>query len=129
MEIMQNEHFQLYLILFLVALLFITDEVMPYIKHGLGKMFGVTPKEEDAEKPATRGQMDKLSNYYNHDTTILLQSIDYSIKELNESIKGVHSNVGDINRNLANLEKVVKELEDNHREWEKYGIPAIIKKH
>lgn len=70
--------------------------------------------EKKDEKPATRAQMDRLSNYYNHDTTELLTSIDSGIKEVRVAVE--------------KLEDSVRELHNHHSEWEKFGIPIREKK-
>jgi len=82
----------------------------------LGANHGFFPKwwGGESERPATKSQMDYLTNYYNHDTTELLQSID--------------NKLGNIKPTLESVEILIKELHIKQSEWEKYGIPARIKK-
>lgn len=84
----------------------------------MGVKLGIFPKlwggSIEENQPATRAQMERLSNYYNHDTTALLTSIDGGIKEIKTAVEKV--------------EYQIKELHITHAEWEKFGIPARIKK-
>lgn len=85
----------------------------------MGANTGIFPKfwgkePQDANKPATRAQMDKLSSYYNHDTTEILKSIDNGVKSLNTAIEKVDDQI--------------QTLHNTHAEWEKYGIPVRNKK-
>lgn len=100
------DHFLYYLIIGLLVLLFLKEELMPYIKSFFGKITGT--KATDDDKPATRAQMDKLSRYYNHDTTEILRSID--------------DGIGKVHSNLEKVEDALRELKTQHSEWEKYGI-------
>lgn len=77
----------------------------------LGAQHGFFPKfwgDKQVEKPATKQQMDKLSSYYNHDTTQILQSID--------------RNVTKVHKALESLEDSVKELKYSHSEMKEYGV-------
>lgn len=97
--------------------------VLAAMLYFLGAQHGVFPKwwggETDA--PATKSQMERLSNYYNHDTTAILQSIDSGIKD-------VHKAVGEVHQAVEKLEDSIKELHTHHQEWEKFGIPIRPKK-
>ncbi len=70
----------------------------------------------DNDKPATKGQMDKLSNYYNHDTTEILT-------EIKEHLSDVRHETRIINATLSTLSNTTGRLETTIREWEKYGVP------
>lgn len=88
--------------------------VLIVMLYFMGAHTGIFPKfwgkeTQEANKPATREQMDKLSRYYNHDTTEILHSIDGGIKDVRKAVE--------------NLDDRVKELHNTHAEWEKYGIP------
>jgi hypothetical protein len=93
--------------------------VLIVMLYFMGAQSGIFPKfwksesVKTAELPATRAQMDKLSSYYNHDTTEILRSIDSGVKNVHEAVE--------------KLEEVVSELKNNHHEWEKYGIPVRTK--
>jgi hypothetical protein len=101
-------HFESGLILLLVGLLFFKDEIMPFIKYGVSKFTG--KQFDESQTPATKKQMETLSNYYNHDTTELLKSIDANIVKMHSA--------------LEKVEDAVRELKQQHSEWEKYGIPT-----
>ncbi len=81
---------------------------------GIFPKFWGEEKSDENEKPATRAQMDKLANYYNHDTTAILNSIDEGIKQVRIAVES--------------LDDRVKELHNTHQEWEKYGIPTRDRK-
>lgn len=87
----------------------------------MGAHNGIFPKfwgetTTDSHKPATKGQMDKLSNYYNHDTTELLTQIREHLADVKDEVKI-------INNNLQSLSTTTNRLENTIREWEKYGVP------
>lgn len=84
--------------------------VLAAMLYFLGANHGFFPKwwGDKGEAPATRKQMEYLTNYYNHDTTAILQSIDSGIKEVHQAVE--------------KLEDSVKELHTHHQEWEKFGI-------
>lgn len=97
--------------------------VLLVMVYFLGAHIGIFPRlwtekkskeADDNEKPATRAQMNKLANYYNHDTTAILTSIDEGIKQVKTAVE--------------NLDDRVKDLHNTHQEWEKYGIPTRDKK-
>lgn len=96
--------------------------VLVAMLYFLGAQHGFFPKfwksENNTESlPATRAQMNKLSSYYNHDTTEILHSI-------NDNIKSVHAAVGDLNKAFERLDKNVDILNETQKEWEKFGIPV-----
>lgn len=96
--------------------------VLMVMIYFMGAHTGIFPKfwgketqdTKDANRPATKAQMDKLSSYYNHDTTEILKSIDGGVKSLNSSIQ--------------KLDDQIQILHNTHVEWEKYGIPIRDKK-
>lgn len=72
-------------------------------------------KKENSSKPATSEQMEKLTSYYNHDTTALLTQIREHLSDVKEETRI-------INNNLQALSVTTVRLEGTIREWEKYGI-------
>lgn len=78
-------------------------------QHGMFPKFWKTSSEVN-DLPATRSQMERLSNYYNHDTTEILLSINQGIEKVHKAVE--------------NLDDRIKELHMTHEEWEKYGIPT-----
>lgn len=109
MEGMTEVTFLQGLTLLLVGLLFFREEIMPWIK---GKL-GISNEREHA----TRGQMDKLSNYYNHDTTELLQAINTNVVKVHQNVEKVHLTMREVERQLEGLQVT-------NAEWEKFGIPT-----
>lgn len=97
------------------------------ILYFMGAHSGIFPKfwgkgdiNINDEKPATKGQMDRLSNYYNHDTTEILSQIREHLSDVKEETKT-------INTNLQALAVTTGRLENTIREWEKYGVPHKAK--
>lgn len=90
--------------------------VLVAMLYFLGANHGFFPKFWGGEnkEPATKAQMDYLTNYYNHDTTEILKAID--------------NKLGDIKPTLESVEILLKEVHIKQSEWERYGIPARIKK-
>lgn len=93
--------------------------VLMVMIYFMGAHTGIFPKfwgkeTQESNKPATKAQMDKLSSYYNHDTTEILQSINAGVQSLNKSIEKVDDQI--------------QLLHNTHAEWEKYGIPIRQKK-
>lgn len=91
------------------------------ILYFMGAHSGIFPKfwgqgDVNDDKPATKGQMDRLSNYYNHDTTELLTQIK-------EHLSDVKDETRTINATLQTLSSTTNRLENTIREWEKYGVP------
>ena len=88
----------------------------------MGAHSGIFPKfwgneTQASNQPATREQMEKLSSYYNHDTTEILKDIRQHLSDVKEETKT-------INNNLASLAVTTNRLETTIREWEKYGVPS-----
>lgn len=88
--------------------------VLMCMLYFMGAHSGIFPKfwgkeSQDANKPATKAQMDKLSSYYNHDTTEILKSID--------------NNVVKVQLAVENLEESIQDLKNQNSEWERFGIP------
>lgn len=91
------------------------------ILYFMGAHSGIFPKfwgDADASgtKPASQASMDKLSSYYNHDTTEILHDIREHLSDVKEETEK-------INTNLTNLSQTTNRLENTIREWEKYGVP------
>lgn len=78
----------------------------------MGAHSGIFPKfwgdPKNVRVPATKEQMDRLSNYYNHDTTEILKSIDAGVQKVHASIES--------------LEDMVKELKHHNQEMKEYGV-------
>lgn len=84
-------------------------------QHGFfPKWWGDKVEKTNQSEPGTKEQMEYLINYYNHDTTAILKSMD--------------AKLGDIKPTLESVELLLKELHVKQNEWEKYGVPARIKK-
>lgn len=91
------------------------------ILYFMGAHSGIFPKfwgqgDVNEDKPATKAQMDKLSSYYNHDTTELLTQIREHLSDVRDETKT-------INNTLQTLTTTTNRLETTIREWEKYGVP------
>lgn len=90
----------------------------------MGAHSGIFPKfwgaknsnSDNGEKPATQAQMNRLSEYYNHDTTAILNDIKEHLFEVKEETKNM-------NTNLKELHTITNRLETTIREWERYGVP------
>lgn len=87
----------------------------------MGTQLGIFPKfwgdkTASAVKPASQESMDKLSSYYNHDTTELLTDIRDHLSDLKEETKVISAN-------LTSLHITTNRLETTIREWERYGVP------
>lgn len=96
----------------------------------MGAHSGIFPKfwgdvNVKANLPASREQMERLSNYYNHDTTELLTEIRDGIGNVEEALTVMHANVG---KGVADLTLAVSRLDNTLKEWEKYGVPQGNKK-
>jgi hypothetical protein len=74
---MGNENTLLTIIMVLIALLFVRDVAVQYLK----KIFGVKTTEEPEEKTPIWAQ--KLVNHFNHQTTDLLSEIAKGQREAN----------------------------------------------
>ena len=95
--------------------------VLVSILYFMGAHSGIFPKfwgegDVNDDKPATKAQMDRLSNYYNHDTTELLTQIREHLSDVKEETKT-------INTTLQTLTTTTNRLETTIREWERYGVP------
>lgn len=95
--------------------------VLGAMLYFMGAKTGIFPKfwgESTTEdnQPATKKQMNRLSQYYNHDTTELLTQIREHLSDVKDETKTINSN-------LAILSQTTNRLENTIREWEKYGVP------
>jgi hypothetical protein len=93
--------------------------VLAAMLYFIGAHSGIFPKfygeTKDDTLPATRAQMDKLSSYYNHDTTEILKSIDANVVK-------VHESVTEVFKAVDKLDDAVKELKIHQQEIKEYGV-------
>lgn len=87
--------------------------ILVVMLYFMGAQHGMFPKFWKGEPspdrvPASKAQMDKLSTYYNHDTTEILRSIDLGVKKVHVAVE--------------NLEDIIKELKHNQSEMKEYGV-------
>ena len=89
----------------LIGLLFFREDIIPFVKSWLG----ISNKGEHS----TRAQMEVLTQYYNHDTSRILNDLSAKTDRMQHTLEDTNENV----KNIARKQE----------EWERHGVPTKCK--
>ena len=84
------------------------------LMNHLGISIKFWEKKDKSDKPATKSQVDYLTEYYNHDITAYLKNIDVNIEKMENSMNFIKDGI--------------REIKQTHEEWDKYGVITRDKK-
>ena len=118
-----DDNFMEYLILFLILLLFAKDIITPYLRGVFEKVTGIKTND----RPATSAQMEALVDYYNHDTTEILNTIKKNTESSAVANKNIVEGVRKVETKIDDIQTTTNAVHRKQDEWERHGVPLKTK--